>query len=374
VCHEANRTGVPLLLLQLIKWLKSNHKAEVFIILLRGGPLEPDFRKQGTVFLWNRAVLTGKRKNLPNTIANKASTIAYLGFRKPYLNYKLKKFNAEILYLNTAAALSFLHRYIYLFKRQKKILHCHEMPYTIKKYVPDSIQYLFNHMDRIIVVNKTTEQYLIERGVQVDKMLRVSEYFCKKFPSPVGTEPIDTFKVISAGLGSWRKGIDLFILCAYYFSKIYRRPFTFTWIGFIPPSTLNQLHYDIKKYGLADNMRFAGEVTETVDYFNKCDVFFLSSREDPYPLVMLEAAWFEKPVLYFNGTGGASEFINDAAWAVDAFDVYEAAQRLNYFADLELQRKEMGRRLKERVLSHTVENVGKAIFEFIYSDGLERTK
>jgi len=53
VCHEARRTGVPLLLLQLIRWLKANHKVKVFTILLQGGALEEEFRKEGKVFKYS---------------------------------------------------------------------------------------------------------------------------------------------------------------------------------------------------------------------------------------------------------------------------------------------------------------------------------
>jgi glycosyltransferase involved in cell wall biosynthesis len=360
-----------LLLLQLIRWLKVSHKIKPFIILLRGGPLVEEFQKEGTVFLWNNAASGVKPNNIGGKIIGKVAEVARRRLRKIYLNHKVSGFKAETVYLNTAAALNFLHRNMGVFKRHVKILHCHEMPYTIKKYVPDSIEYLFSRLNKIIVVNKTIEQYFITRGVDRSKVLRVPEYLCRKFPAPT-PEQADAFKVVSAGLGSWRKGIDLFVLCAYYFSKFYAKPFTFTWIGFIHPSVLSQLQYDIKQYGLSEQIRFAGEIADTSEYLNKSDVFFLASREDPYPLVMLEAAWFEKPVLYFNNTGGAAEFVNDDQCAVDPFDVYEAAQRLRYFAEHADFRKEKGQQLKTRVSTHTIENVGKTIFEFIQSEIQER--
>jgi L-malate glycosyltransferase len=44
------------------------------------------------------------------------------------------------------------------------------------------------------------------------------------------------------------------------------------------------------------------------DYLNLADGFVLTSREDPFPLVMIEAAWLGKPIVAFN-SGGVSEFV-----------------------------------------------------------------
>ncbi len=44
-------------------------------------------------------------------------------------------------------------------------------------------------------------------------------------------------------------------------------------------------------------------------YFEAMDVFFLSSREDPFPLVMLEAAHVGKPIVGVRASGGVSDFL-----------------------------------------------------------------
>ena len=40
-------------------------------------------------------------------------------------------------------------------------------------------------------------------------------------------------------------------------------------------------------------------------------MFFLSSREDPFPLVMLEAAFQGKPIVGFKGSGGVNDFLKE---------------------------------------------------------------
>src|ERR1035438_2255807 len=41
--HDASRTGAPLHLLRLLEWLSNNSPYHLSAILLRGGPLSPDY-------------------------------------------------------------------------------------------------------------------------------------------------------------------------------------------------------------------------------------------------------------------------------------------------------------------------------------------
>ena len=43
VCHEGQRTGAPLLLLWLIRWLKSHRSIQPVVALMRDGPLKEEF-------------------------------------------------------------------------------------------------------------------------------------------------------------------------------------------------------------------------------------------------------------------------------------------------------------------------------------------
>jgi hypothetical protein len=45
VGHRADRTGAPILLLHLLRWLRENTELCFELLLLKGGDLEPEFRK-----------------------------------------------------------------------------------------------------------------------------------------------------------------------------------------------------------------------------------------------------------------------------------------------------------------------------------------
>ena len=56
-------------------------------------------------------------------------------------------------------------------------------------------------------------------------------------------------------------------------------------------------------------MIFTGVQENPADYFRVYNVFLLTSKEDPFPLVCLEAAALKKPVICFKRSGGMNEFI-----------------------------------------------------------------
>ncbi len=44
ISHDASRTGAPIVLLNLLKWFKTNTDIPFQILLKKGGVLEPDFK------------------------------------------------------------------------------------------------------------------------------------------------------------------------------------------------------------------------------------------------------------------------------------------------------------------------------------------
>ena len=90
------------------------------------------------------------------------------------------------------------------------------------------------------------------------------------------------------------------------------RPFRFVWVGWEGDAEdRRQLKHDMNQAGVADSFLWTGEVANPLDYFACFDAFALVSREDPFPLVCLEAALLEKPILCFAGAGGTPELVEE---------------------------------------------------------------
>ena len=110
------------------------------------------------------------------------------------------------------------------------------------------------------------------------------------------------------------------------------------------------LRHDISRSGLSGLVHLVSEVSDPLCYYGMFDVFCMTSREDPYPLVNLEVASLGIPIICFNGAGGSSEFVeDDAGICVPYLAVDEMAQGvLRLYRDAGL-RSRLGERAREKV-------------------------
>lgn len=123
--------------------------------------------------------------------------------------------------------------------------------------------------------------------------------------------PVTSFVVLGCGTGEWRKGIDLFIEVAkkvYDLNKTY--DIFFIWVGtIINDKRIKDPVEIVHHYGLDNKIFFPGFLDDPSPYFLAADLFLLPSREDPFPLVALEACNYELPVVCFENSGGMPSFI-----------------------------------------------------------------
>ena len=128
---------------------------------------------------------------------------------------------------------------------------------------------------------------------------------------------------------SERKGVDLFInTCE---KVVFSNPdIKFVWIGaFESDDQELNLRNLIKEKQLDTNLIFTGSLPYDVYNFSPFDIFFLPSREDTYPLVVLEAAIMKVPTICFSGSGGVVEFVgDDAGWIIDDFSPSKASDKI----------------------------------------------
>jgi glycosyltransferase involved in cell wall biosynthesis len=97
------------------------------------------------------------------------------------------------------------------------------------------------------------------------------------------------------------------------------------------------------------------------------DVFALPSREDPFPLVMLEAATHGLPTVCFAQAGGAPEFVGaDAGVVVPYLDVDAFAAACAALRDDPARRTALGLEARRRVgAEHGVETQGPKLLRSI---------
>ena len=110
---------------------------------------------------------------------------------------------------------------------------------------------------------------------------------------------------MGVGFADHRKGIDLFSLIAYSVRKIHKN-IHFIWVGRTDVHFLNTLS---PRYTAHFTLV---EPTPDIGLYNAgADLYLLTSREDPFPNVVLEALDTKVPVIGFKNAGGFEDVVTE---------------------------------------------------------------
>jgi glycosyltransferase involved in cell wall biosynthesis len=167
--------------------------------------------------------------------------------------------------------------------------------------------------------------------------------------------PAQARVVLAVGYADRRKGVDLLAQAA-ALSCTRNADTHFVWVGHRDVELQPQIDALLTKAGIADRFHFAGLDFDTDDYYAGADVYALSSREDPFPSVVLESLSVGTPVVAFAGTGGGARLVetHDAGAVVPAFDVGAYADAIDALLADDARRTrcgEAGRELIDRDFS-----------------------
>ena len=279
VAHEATRTGSPRVLLELLRRTLPDHDGEVAVRLLAEGPLADELRELGT--------------NSP------------IGFRP------------DVALLNSAPSAVVA---LELGPTVRVIAYVHEEGEALKVLPDAAVEGLVRRCDRVLCVSESARHDLLAMGVAPDR-LDILPPSVRTGPldggpgrsalaAQVGADP-DRPIVVGCGEAGWRKGADLFVDTARRSSA----GATWVWVGRRPRSFGRVLDNDVAAAGLGSRVRWAGEVAEARTFLAAADLVVMPSREDPQPLVPLEAAVVGTPSVGF-AVGGLDRLAHNGAMVV----------------------------------------------------------
>ncbi|AZO33533.1 MAG: glycosyltransferase [Mesorhizobium sp.] len=126
--------------------------------------------------------------------------------------------------------------------------------------------------------------------------------------------------ILSVGYGDHRKGLDLFVDAGLKITRAHPDAAA-VWVGHVDHALQAFQMQRIKDARLEDRFVFIGLVEDPRDYYFSADIYVLTSREDPFPSVVLEALDAAVPVVAFEGAGGFQDLLKrDCGILVPKFD------------------------------------------------------
>ena len=150
----------------------------------------------------------------------------------------------------------------------------------------------------------------------------------------------DCFVIYGAGTVEFRKGVDLFLQCAsLVVPQVPADRIRFVWNGSgYDPGNLRDNGYcavlqnQIAAARLGEAFQLLGAMKDLAPAYQRADLFFLSSRFDPLPIVAQQAMLQGLPVICFEEAGGIPEYLEkipDAAFGIVPYlDTSEAAEKI----------------------------------------------
>jgi glycosyltransferase involved in cell wall biosynthesis len=266
-----------------------------------------------------------------------------------------------LVYSNTITNGSLLESLAYL--DCPVICHVHELEYCMKYLTaPGNTESIRRHTNHYVAVSEAVRKNIVkEMGVSDEKIELVHEFIpalpnlkpdrVSKARKCLGV-PDNAIIVGASGTTDWRKGPDVFVqLASAVRRRMPERPIHFVWVGGEKSGpNFGALWYDVQHLALEDVVHFIGHQKHPLELFSLFDVFALTSREDPYPLVNLEAASLMKPIVCFDGSGGAPEFVeDDCGFVVPYLDVKTMAEKVAELVEKPELRQRMGQRGAQKV-------------------------
>lgn len=339
VVHEAQNAGGTLLSISMIETLKKYYGYNPIIILEKGGPLVDKIKTLGKCYelnqedfkmVYNRVYL----KEIIDEVVNMGVEYAICNCVVSGLCLEeIKKHNIKTLTL------------------------IHELSTSIKVYdFVKSAEYVQKYSDDIVFAAEYVKNdFIANFPVDESKCHVLPQGVFSKYPSIRYEEkesnkiklcqelniPENSKIVLGCGYGNFRKGLDWFGQVG-VMSMVEDENIHFVWLGERDSEFFGWINNDIAKNNLNGRFHWIG-FTENPGYiFAASDAFLLSSREDPFPSVVLDAMKQCSTVVAFENSGGIPEILVDGKGVVVPYgDCKVCAEKIVGLLKDEEQRKQI---------------------------------
>ena len=373
VSHEASLTGAPILLLNIVTWLKEHSKYELIVVLGKDGPLRRRFECVANVINYFVVPPYWMR------VAGMRRIFSIEAYQEAHYRKSMKGKDVRAIFSNTIANGTLVNKIVEL--NTPVITYVHELQFTIQMQMlfHGDISLAISRTDFFLAGSNAVRKNLIDMGV-VPSIIEVAfssipieELNTKLMSIDKASERNelgivgDNQFLVAVGTASWRKGSDLFIQLANKLSTL-RPSLQFAWVG-VDKGSIEylQMSYEVNQYNLSNRFHLIPVSADYLKYIAMADVFALTSREDPFPLVVLEAGLAGKPIVCFENAGGAAEFVSDKNGSVVPYgDIDAMAREIILLLDNDYLRNYKGKNARNQVCEcHSIPVVVAQIMQII---------
>ena len=229
----------------------------------------------------------------------------------------------SLIYANSVATAQLIQRVVP--PGVPLLVHVHELEHAVQLTAgPDGMAAIKSLARRYVAMSSPVRQNLIaNHGIDPSMIELISSFipidesivekadeYRSEMRHSLGI-PLNAFVVAGCGATDWRKGVDLFVEHADLVrAQLAGSLVHFVWVGKVFDDEFTRsVMRQVRERGLSSVFHFVGEQQRPVELFCGCDVFVLSSREEPMGLVALEAAMVGKPIVCFAEAGGMPDFV-----------------------------------------------------------------
>ncbi len=317
--HDMNRTGAPMIILEIVKQLKQHHDCEIILLCL--GPrasLFPEFDQHCLVIIENlETAFKSAKKETKELFDCLGQSI---GRRVALINSLCSTKLAEACGEVGLDVRSLIHEYPHAFEAE-----------WIKRHFDAANGVVFPCQD--VCQSYVSQELAIVSGDQANSHFSILPQGCYQLEKPpLDENEADNFAeafrkknhigpndrlVVSCGTLDSRKGFDWFAALMQRYADISPNTKTthFLWIGHIGEWELffHALH-DLRQKKIVGRFHHLDEMEDVRIALRLADVFLLCSRIDPFPSVVLESFLAGVPVIGFDKGQGSCDMIRETGF------------------------------------------------------------
>jgi len=332
VSHDAHPHGAQYLALKLAKTLTIDFNFEIDLLLLSGGRLIPEFSKWCQVH-----DLSGYDQIKIHDVVQR---LVAKGHRHAIVNTTVSGLLLEVLVRAGVRSLPLIHELPGVIEAMQLYLHGQSIAKNADMIVFPEVS-VANAFHKLFPLKEIQIKIRPQGLIKKNRFKNNREYARNELRKKLGIQK-NAAVILGMGYADHRKGVDLFVKIGRKILQSHSHTY-FVWVGHWESGMEKLVQAELANEVLRDHFFFCGFDENTDIYYAGADVFALTSREDPFPSVVLQSLEVAVPVIGFMEAGGFTTLLQQGCGLlVPKEDVLAFANATIELLDHEDKRKQLG--------------------------------